>query len=167
MLTGDREAGPAAPLLHAPIPRNQAFAPLGLQLSIHSEEEAIVSVSVQRAGHPPRVCFSGAQHRPLSRQTKGSGAGVPLAVTELSGTGASLTFRSGRTEQCRVRRSHVLRGQTRPSPGRPLLREVLFAYAGKATASRRQPPLQSRGPGHFAADTVLLWHPLHDAHFSS
>lgn len=89
----------------------------------HAEEGATVSVSVQRAGaspsHTHTVCFLGAQHCPLSRQTEGSGAVCRwLSRSWAAGAGGRGTAGSGGATRCEATRDPA-RGDLcfqRPSP---------------------------------------------------
>lgn len=90
----------------------------------HAEEGATVSVSVQRAGASPSppthtVCFLGAQHCPLSRQTEGSGAVCRrLSRSWAAGAGGWGTAGSGGAACCEATRDPA-RGDLcfqRPSP---------------------------------------------------
>lgn len=136
-------------------PGNQAFAPLGLRLSITQKKGQQCLFQCRGWGRPPphthTVCFLGAQHRPLSRQTEGSGAVCRwLSRSWAAGAGGRGTAGSGGAARCEATRDPASRGRLHSRRN-----------------SRRQPTLQSRGLGHAATATVSPWHPLPDAHSPS
>lgn len=113
--------GPGAPLLMRP-PGESSICSAWITAEHHAEEGATVSVSVQRAGASPpthTVCFLGAQHRPLSRQTEGSGAVCRrLSRSWVAGAGGRSTAGSGGAMCCEATRDPA-RGDLcfqRPSP---------------------------------------------------